>query len=340
MRRVPVAAARNTRSAVEVVTDTQPQSCAELYCGIGGFAAAVQTLRQPTGVLRYQVTSAWDIDVGALDVYRLNFPGHAATPAEIRSLDIARLRAELWWLSPPCLPFTRKGNQRDDADPRTESLLTLIGKLTPDLTFPQSVAIENVPPFATSRTAGRIVRHLESIGFHVNWELRCPSELGWPMRRLRCYLIASRRPLLPLAPATHDPIALRSLLDRDSEQDASLAVPREWLEGYRQAIDLIDPDDPTSQAACFTSSYGRTPVRSGSYLRRGPGEPPNARFFSPTEVLRLLGFPADFRWPPELNRRRRWALAGNSLSLPVVRRILSRLPAPAAPSELNPVSPT
>ena len=316
-----------TRAAGAMAAELISCRCVELYSGIGGFAFAVRSLTV-AGSSRpaLEIESAWDIDQGALAVYRLNFPDHPVRAAEIRSLAVDRLRADLWWLSPPCLPFTRKGKQRDDEDPRTESLLALIGRVTAELPYPESIVIENVPPFAESRTAARVCRQLESAGFACEWELRCPSEFGWPMRRLRSYLIASRRPLCPQARWSQTPIELGTLIDRSYDADPSLAVPREWLEKYRSAIDLVDPDDPACQAACFTSSYGRTPVRSGSYLRLRAGEPLSARFFSPDEVLRMLGFPSDFCWPQTLSTRRRWALAGNSLSLPVVRQILARLP--------------
>jgi hypothetical protein len=84
--------------------------------------------------------------------------------------------------------------------------------------------------------------------------------------------------------------------------------------------------------ACFTSAYGRSPVRSGSYLALAPraectgDDPPPLRRFSPAEVLRLLGFPAAFRLPPELPRDAAWHLAGNSLSLPAVRAVLAAVP--------------
>jgi len=316
-----------TRAAGPEAAELMPCRCVELYCGIGGFASAIRSWTvADSSRPSLEIKSAWDIDLGALDVYQLNFPDHPVRAAEIRSLAVDRLDADLWWLSPPCLPFTRKGKQRDDEDLRTESLLALIGRVTTELPYPESIVIENVPPFVESRTAARVCGQLESAGFTCEWELRCPSELGWPMRRLRSYLIASRRPLRPQARWSHTPIELGTLIDRGNDADPSLAVPREWLEKYRSAIDLVDPDDPACQAACFTSSYGRTPVRSGSYLRLQAGEPLNARFFSPDEVLKMLGFPSDFRWPQALSTRRRWALAGNSLSLPVVRQILARLP--------------
>src|SRR5262249_37161809 len=81
---------------------------------------------------------------------------------------------------------------------------------------------------------------------------------------------------------------IMSRADEVSKRDIALRMPQEVLERYAGAIDLVDPDDPRAITSCFTAAYGRSTVRSGSYLRTADG----ARRFSPEELLRLLGFPA------------------------------------------------
>ena len=94
------------------------------------------------------------------------------------------------------------------------------------------------------------------------------------------------------------------------------------MERYRGALHVIDPGDPRAVAHCFTSAYGRSPVRSGSYLATKTG----VRRFSPAEILRLLGFPESFRLPPELGLEGAWRLVGNSLSIDAVRWVLGTIP--------------
>jgi site-specific DNA-cytosine methylase len=286
----------------------------ELYCGIGGCAAALGN--------DAEVVAAVDINRLALEVYAANFshPVAARTLDSIEPADLDRWQADLWWLSPPCQPFTRRGLGRDDADPRSTSLLhliDLIGEAPPPL-----LALENVPGFAGSRTHGRLRAVLDAHGFEVREQVLCPTDLGVPNRRRRFYLVAARQALAEPPPL---PMLERELIScLDPEPAVELWPNADLLRRYRHAIDRVDAGEPAALTACFTSAYGRSPVRSGSYLET-PGGP---RRFSPAEILRLLGFPPSYRLPPELALTNAWRLVGNSLSVDVVRHVLAHLPRP------------
>lgn len=287
-------------------------SFAELYCGIGGCAAAVGSSAT--------VVAAVDIDRTALDVYRRNFP-HPTATATLESLTGTTLhewRADVWWMSPPCQPFTRRGRQRDVRDSRTRSFLELISRLKE--VRPRYLAIENVPGFQASVTHAVLRDALDRLDYEVREWLLCPTILGVPNRRERFYLVAGREALRePPPPSLARPL-LRAYLDPEPEPE--LWVDGALVERYRHALDVVDPGDARAVAACFTSAYGHSPVRSGSYLQTSSG----LRRFAPSEILRLLGFPSSYTLPPELLLQRAWRLVGNSLSVPAVRHVLSAIP--------------
>ncbi len=285
---------------------------AELYCGIGGCAAALPAAAA--------VVMAVDINRTALAVYRHNFP-HPTAPATLESLPVGTLRewqANLWWVSPPCQPFTRRGMRRDDHDPRSGSFLAILerlGEVAPDY-----LAIENVPGFQGSRTHARLRATLDRLGYQVQERILCPTVFGIPNRRQRYYLVAGRQPLREPVPIRVDPRPLATFLDR--EPSPRLRVGRDLVERYRHALDIVEPEDPDAVAACFTSAYGHSPVRSGSYLQT----PAGLRRFSPVEILRLLGFPRGYILPPQLSLATAWRLVGNSLSIHSVRYVLAAIP--------------
>lgn len=316
-----------------------PPTVLELFCGIGGVAAALG------GAAR--VVAAVDLDRVALGVYAANFDH----PTRVRTLDslgadeLGGFGADLWTTSPPCQPYTRRGRGRDLDDPRAASLRNLLARL-PEVR-PRWLFLENVPGFAGSRAHRELRRVLADAGYQAAEVLLCPSQLGWPNRRRRFYLVAARGDaggLLPfpeVAPgAAAEPRPLAAFVDPARHDDPELAVPEELARRYAGALSIVDAGDPAAVAACFTSAYGRSPVRSGSYLRLDGG-PHGGRLrrFHPREVLALLGFPAGYVLPAALPVAHGWRLAGNSLSLPAVRHALAALPplagrlAPAAPAE-------
>ncbi len=262
----------------------------ELYCGIGGVAAALGGTAE--------VVAAVDIDRQALAVYAANF----AHPAHARNLDaaaaaaFAALGADLWTLSPPCQPYTRRGRGRDLDDPRAASLPPLLDALA--AAPPPYLFLESVPGFAGSRAHARLRAVLDGAGYRVVERLLCPSQWGMPNRRRRFYLVAGRAGAAPLGPVAAPPARPRGLVLAellDAAPAPELAVPGRLARAYRHALDVVDPADPAARTACFTAAYGRSPVRSGSYLvtapPAAPGDPPSLRRFSPREILRLLGFP-------------------------------------------------
>ncbi|WP_306535824.1 DNA cytosine methyltransferase [Geobacter sp.] len=300
-----------------------PLRVLELFCGIGGFAAAVRGAN-------VRVVGAFDQDSAALATYRLNFPDHGARQVDLERVSAWELTAggiDLWWLSPPCQPYCERGAHRDLTDPRARSLvhiLELLGRIPADL-LPRHLALENVAGFVGSEAHGRLTEVLASRGFQVQERLLCPTELGIPARRPRYYLVASRDELRPVAPPE-----IRSLRPLDDYLDRRFAnrVPAELLLSpdvvarFGEALPIIDSADSSACATCFTAGYGRSITSAGSYLRCADG----VRHFSPEEIARLMAFPEGFRFSDGIALRKRWHLVGNSLAVGAVREMLRAFP--------------
>ena len=283
----------------------------ELFCGIGGCAAALEN--------RADIVAAVDINREALRVYAHNFP-HPTFAREITSLSSRQLRAwqsDLWWMSPPCQPYTRRGRQRDLLDPRSSALSALTDYIRH--LRPRYVALENVPEFQASCGHEQLRKACE--GYVVQERVLCPTDVGIPNRRRRFYFVAGREELRPW-PALPDLRAMPIQCETAALAQDDLTVPERVVREYQRALHVVEKPSLREVTACFTSAYGRSWVRSGSYLRNGA----ELRRFSPPEILHLLGFPASYRLPQDLPPCRSWPLVGNSLSVPVVRYVLSTIP--------------
>ena len=231
-------------------------------------------------------------------------------------------RADLWWISAPCQPFTTRGKQRDELDPRATIWPTLLDRL--GTLLPVHVICENVPGFATSRVRDQLVRCLEGHEYGIQELLCCPTELGVPNRRRRHYLLGSRlaTPNVQLPPKS--PRRLRAYLAEAEITEAELAdlqVATDVILNYWNSLDRVDDNQEEAITSCFTAAYGRSPIRSGSYLQTATG----LRRFHPREIAALLGFPPTFSFPSDVSRRRRWKLLGNSISVTVASALLRGL---------------
>ncbi len=292
----------------------------ELFSGIGGCAAALVDVAQDV--------LAFDIRQSAVDTYRHNYPNHQCELRTIESLPTSRLStfaADLWWMSPPCQPFTAQGQRRDLHDARTQSFIMLLRQLAS--VRPTYVAMENVPGFFSSETRKLFLQVLEEAGYTFReWDL-CPTQLEWPMRRRRYYLVASRHHDLQ-APTLAVRTRWSDLWNSHLTAGKQPPFPEDdMLLSYCKHLHLLQFHAPDGVARCFTSAYGRSPLRSGSYILENDGR---IRHFAPTEMLRLMGFPAMFQIPDSVPTRTAWALIGNSLAVPAVRHVLSSIPEIAA----------
>lgn len=294
----------------------------EFFCGLGGFAVVAAERGIP-------VTAAFDQDADACSVYEANF-GRAPVRCTLGSLDLTALpgTGALWWLSPPCTPFTRRGARRDAADPRAAAFLRLIEEVARrgDGAGPRLVVVENVAGFCGSEVHRRLREAWTAAGYALGEIQLCPTQFGIPMKRPRVFVaaVAGGPPprLVPPPLRAGGFIPLAGFLDEAAMRDPALRVPEPDVARYGASLNIVDPSNPAACAICFTSGYGKSWKAAGSFLRCPDGA---LRRFAPGEILRLLGFPPDFRFPQSLSLPRRWHLAGNSLSLDCVRDLLGQV---------------
>ena len=116
------------------------------------------------------------------------------------------------------------------------------------------------------------------------------------------------------------------------------------LEKHAEVLDIVNSQSTGS--CCFTKAYGKYAKGTGSVLQQSgdlhqvfqslgqakDGQERlqiltalNLRYFSPTEVSNLLGFPKSFSFPSNSNPRICYRLLGNSLNVTVVALLTSIL---------------
>eukprot|EP00906_Rhabdomonas_costata_P008338 RCo011884 len=322
----------------------------ELFSGIGGMRAALCGLHIPL-----EAVFAVDNNANANDTYSLNYEDvPSCLNIEHLSPEIVdEFGAELWCMSPPCQPFTTLGAQKDDEDPRTVGLFSVLNTLKHLICKPRFIFFENVPGFDGSRTQATLRSTLIAEGYLFVDFLMCPTQIGIPNERKRYYLLAELKDPEHSAASSLDeagifssilanssslPDNLSLYLDADLGFRQDLAVPRSIFRKHLSyKFDVVQPS--SRRTSCFTKGYFRSHRGTGSFLQVSKLAAPlsfptgelldatdaDVRFFSPRELLRLHGFPERFRFPPHLTLAQQYALIGNSLNVTVVSALLRRL---------------
>lgn len=249
-------AARVTASAAPTVVD--------LFCGAGGSSEGF-------GRAGYRVAAALDADEMAVRTYRLN---HPAVPddrvlcQDIRSLPKGALRKlvgrnlDVLAGSPPCQGFSTAGfrskktatGYRPDADERnylSEWMVAAALDLKPKLFLMENVqGMQSVKRDDTSFLDAAAQRLEAEGGYRTEvWRLNSAA-FGVPQDRIRCFLVASRLPLMPARPAQEYQDTRRPEHDLDALPAVTLAEaifdlpPREA--GGGTSVEGWTPPDPAT----------------------------------------------------------------------------------------------
>ncbi len=279
----------------------------ELYCGIGGFAEACSGFD-------IEIVGAYDQSEPALTTYNANF-SHKATKFNLEKFDKTCLDGvDFLWMSPPCQPYTSKGSKKELKDSRSNSFKTVLQAISKNP--PLHVGVENVEGFKESTGRDLLVNSLKLKGYHINETLLCPSEFGIPNRRMRYYLVASLKPLKPITKS----FMHRNLEEFLKEPNNPFLIPKDLLRRFKNGFRILDRDNKNSYSTCFTSSYSKSWMHSGAYLTCRDG----IRLFEPNEIASLMGFRDSFNFPKNLTKRQHYKLIGNSLSVYVLKHVLTQ----------------
>ncbi len=260
------------------------------------------------------VVGAYDQNDAALQTYNANFE-HKATKFNLEKFSHSQLEdIDFLWMSPPCQPYTSKGNQKELKDSRTNSFKNILKAVS--INPPLHIGVENVEGFKNSSGRDLLVKTLKNYGYNISEILLCPSELGIPNRRMRYYLVASLKLLKPIKLSS----TCRALKEFISEPKTPFLIPKDKLEKYRDGFRIIDIKKENTYSTCFTSSYSKAWMHSGAYLVCKDG----IRLFEPEEIAHIMGFGNNFIFPNELTKRQSYKLIGNSLSVYALKSVLTQ----------------
>ena len=290
----------------------------DLFAGIGGIRLGFEALG-----CKNVFTSESDRD--AQKMYAANF-------GEIPAGDITQIKPEdipdhdILLAGFPCQPFSVIGNRQGFADTRGTLFFNIEEILR--VKKPYAFLLENVKQLRThdrGRTIEIILDRLQSLGYFVHHRILNALDFNQPQKRERIIIVGFRENLkfnFPQPQKLSKP--LKEILEPDSAIDPKLFASPDIIKKRLDRL-KIKPFYPSIWHENKSGNISVLPfscaLRSGAsynYLLVN-----GTRRLSPREMLRLQGFPEDFKIVVSYAAMRK--LTGNSVAIPMIEAVAKEM---------------
>lgn len=293
----------------------------DLFCGIGGFRFAIESVARKT-LTDTQCVFSSDIDRDCQKAYAGNF---GETPhGDITKIEASEIPDhDILLAGFPCQPFSIIGQMKGFEDTRGTLFFDIARIL--EAKRPKAFVLENVKLLAGhdgGKTLKKILKTLADLGYYTEYRVLNALDFGLPQKRERIWIVGLREGGYITWPQGGIPMMpLSKLLETN--------VPPEFYASERirnKRWSVLQPGrEPTiwhENKAGHISSYPYScALRAGAsynYLLVN-GE----RRLTPREMLRLQGFPERFKIVCSDSQTRKQA--GNSLPVNVAEAVLTQV---------------
>jgi DNA (cytosine-5)-methyltransferase 1 len=293
---------------------------ADLFAGIGGIRLAMEA---NGGVCVF--SSEWD--PFAQKTYEANFgdvPHGDITQVPISEVPPIHLLTAGF----PCQPFSSIGKREGFAHKTQGTLFWDVLRIV-KARRPAGLLLENVTGLLTHNggdTMNTIEGALHEADYWVSWRVLDAAEYGVPQRRERVYIVAFDRRQI-VSPQFEWPRPLRGNpgIGRHLESGVSgYSISRHLQRVYINKKNDGHPEIVTTSSdfpvKTLVASYHKIQRITGTFVKDGPT---GLRLLTERECKAIMGFPQSFKVP--VSRTQMYRQFGNSVAVPVVRRIGSEI---------------
>ncbi len=267
----------------------------DLFCGIGGFRYASQQAFQQLGS-KGQCLFSSDIDKFAAESYQANFGEKPAGDiTKVDEKDIPDF--DLLFAGFPCQAFSICGLQKGFADSTKGTLFFDIARIL-KAKQPNAFVLENVKNLIShdgGRTFQTIIHVLrEELGYFVDYKILNALDFGLPQKRERIIIAGAKKPFdMDWRFDIQYVKTLKDILEDkvDKKHYASEEIVKKRKEMHRaETTPAIWHENKSGNISSYPYSCALRAGASYNYLLVD-GE----RRLTPREMLRLQGFPDEFK---------------------------------------------
>ncbi len=300
----------------------KPLRYIDLFCGIGGFRYACKGAFNNLGIDGRCVFSS-DIDKYAQQAYEANFGEKPV--GDITKVDAKNIPDfDLLFGGFPCQAFSICGLMKGFEDKTRGTLFFDIARIIKEKQ-PQAFVLENVKNLAShdgGKTLQTILETLrDELGYHVDYHLLNALDFGLPQKRERIIIVGSKKPFkMDWKFRVKNKKTLEDILEKnvDPKHYASPEIVAKRKAMHTSEIfPSIWHENKSGNISSYPYSCALRAGASYNYLLVN-GE----RRLTPREMLRLQGFPDEFKIVVSDCQTRKQA--GNAIPVNMVEMVIER----------------
>lgn len=300
---------------------------ASLFAGIGGI---------DLGFIQagFRIVWANEIDAAACKTYRHNLGAEHLIEGDIRDIPVGSIpKVDVLVAGFPCQSFSIGGRERGFSDSRGQLFFEIIrvaATIMPKVIFLENV--ENLMEHDEGKTFQVVYSSLVELGYYLHYRPMPSHEYAnIPQTRRRIYLVATNDLRFSRMFTFPEPIPLtvtaNDWINRDAKQPElyyiqgntlfekktlSIVSSKEYIyRAYHGSIKAMHNMKCPTLTASMHRLQGAIMVKDNYGVRR----------LTLRECLRFQGFPPDFYFPKTVSMEDAYKQIGNSVTVPVVKRI-------------------
>ena len=325
--RLPLAAIGTPENASSV--ETKHVRFIDLFCGLGGFRIAMEAASNQLGVTSECVFSS-DFDRDSQQMYMSHFgevPVGDITDVDEKSIP----DHEVLFAGFPCQAFSIMGQSKGFEDTRGTLFFDVARIL--NARKPRAFVLENVRGLVShdhGRTIQVIMSTLRELGYASEYRILNALDFGLPQKRERTIIVGFLEGYgnsfsWPKAAQVNGP-SLDEVLEADEFVDDSYFASKKIRESRLKAV--AGKTMPPGRSIWHENKSGNvSPLNHSCALRAGASYNyllvDGIRRLTPREMMRLQGFPEDYKIVVGYQAMRK--LAGNSVPVPMIRSVISNV---------------
>lgn len=310
------------------------------FAGVGGIDLGFEQ----TG--KYKVVYANEVDPYPATTYNANFKTQVDVKDihQVNGKDIPNFDVMIGGF--PCQAFSVAGLKQgfDDKQGRGTLFFELVRILQEKKqlnAMPQIVFFENVKNLVKhdhGKTFKVILSYLKKLGYHVKYQVLNASQYGnIPQNRERIYIVGFQDKAMVDKFEFPQSIPLTNTLKQYIEFYKQVASKYYYtadnFSHYDDLVQKVNSQDTIYQwrrVYVRANKAGLCPTLTANMGTGGHNVPLiktdyGIRKLTPRECFNLQGFPANFVLPVKLSNTRLYKQAGNSVTVPVIRRIAANI---------------